>query len=97
MINKSPAHHPEALAQQADIHALSQIMSEVDQLEVDLSTYGKEVNAKTIELKARIKKTISNPTVRAILNRLEIKGEPVWGLSSKERDLVRAAKQKYMS
>jgi hypothetical protein len=51
----------------------------------------------TIEIKSRIKKTISNPKVREMLTRLEIKGEPVWGLSSKERDLVRAAKIKYMS
>ena len=34
--------------------------------------------------------------VKQILDRLEIKGEPVWGLSSKERDLVRSAKLKYM-
>jgi hypothetical protein len=33
--------------------------------------------------------------VADLLNRLEIKGEPVWGLSSKERDLVRAARMKY--
>jgi hypothetical protein len=97
VINNAPKHHPEALAQQADINALAKIMSEVDKLEADLLTYGKEVNSKTIELKARIKKTISNPNVRAMLNRLEIKGEPVWGLSAKERDLVRAAKIKYMS
>ena len=97
MINNAPAHHPEALAQQADINALAQIMTEVDKLEADLLAYKGEVNSKTIELKARIKKTIQNPNVRAMLNRLEIKGEPVWGLSSKERDLVRAAKKKYMS
>ena len=91
------AHHPEALAREADIQSLSKIMSEVDMLENDLLSHGKEVNAKTIEIKSRIKKTIQNPNVRSLLNRLEIKGEPVWGLSSKERDLVRSAKNKYMS
>lgn len=94
---KKQEFHPEAKANLDDIKSLQQIMSDVEQMELDLATYGTEVNSKTIELKARIKKTIANPIVKSLLNRLEIKGEPVWGLSSKERDLVRAAKQKYMS
>jgi hypothetical protein len=90
-------HHPEAVARQADIAELSKIMSDVDAMENELRTLGGTVTTRTIEIKARIKKTISNPKVREMLNRLEIKGEPVWGLSSKERDLVRAAKIKYMA
>ena len=90
-------HHPEAVARQADIAELSKIMSDVDALESELRSLGSSVTTRTIEIKARIKKTISNPKVREMLNRLEIKGEPVWGLSSKERDLVRAAKIKYMA
>lgn len=70
-------------------------MAEVDNLETELRTHGSVLSTKTIEIKSAIKKTISNPKVQALLNRLEIKGEPVWGLSSKERDLVRAAKVKY--
>jgi hypothetical protein len=72
-------------------------MSEIDILDQELRSLGGVVNTRTIEIKTKIKKSISNPRVREILNRLEIKGEPVWGLSSKERDLVRAAKQKYLS
>lgn len=53
------------------------------------------MNAKTIELKARISKLIQNKQVHELLSRLEIKGEPVWGLSTKERDLVRAVRAKY--
>jgi hypothetical protein len=71
-------------------------MAEVDTLEAELRTHGNVLSTRTIEIKSLIKKTISNPKVREMLNRLEIKGEPVWGLSSKERDLVRAAKIKYM-
>ena len=55
------------------------------------------VTSRSIEIKARIKKLISNPQVHEMLNRLEIKGQPVWGLSSKERDLVRTARDKYMA
>ena len=96
MTNK-PAHHPEALAQQADVATLSKIMAEVEQLENDLMTLGNAVSSRSIEIKSRLKKTISNPRVRDLLNRLEIKGEPVWGLSREERTLVRKAKDKYLS
>jgi len=91
-----PAHHPEAIARQADIMELIQIMDSVELLENELRSLSGPVSSRSIEIKARLKKTISNPKVRELLNRLEIKGEPVWGLSSKERDLVRSARQKYM-
>lgn len=70
-------------------------MADVENLETELRVHGNTLSTKTIELKSAIKKTISNPKVQALLSRLEIKGEPVWGLSSKERDLVRAAKLLY--
>lgn len=93
----SVAHHPEALANQRDIQDLAKIVGDVEILENELRTLGTTVSSRTIEIKARIKKLISNPHVREILNRLEIKGQPVWGLSSKERDLVRSAREKYMA
>jgi hypothetical protein len=97
-VNKAmPAHHPEALARVTDIKELTQIMDSIDSMETELRSLGNVVNSRTIELKARIKKNISNPKVLELLNRLEIKGEPVWGLSSKERDLVRFARQRYNS
>ena len=97
VLTNKPAHHPEALAQQADVATLSKIMAEVEQLENDLMTLGNAVSSRSIEIKSRLKKTISNPRVRDLLNRLEIKGEPVWGLSREERTLVRKAKDKYLS
>ena len=90
-------HHPELLASQKDIQELAQILAAVDSLETELLAIGSGVNSKRIEIKAKIKKQISNPQVRGILDRLEVKGQPVWGLSSKERDLVRLAKEKYMA
>ena len=57
---------------------------------------GNAVTSRSIEVKARLKKTICNPQVRELLTRLEIKGEPVWGLSVKERDLVKIARKRYM-
>lgn len=72
-------------------------MEEIETLEQELRSLGGVVNSRTIEIKSRIKKTISNPRVREMLERLSLKGEPVWGLSAKERDLVRAAKIYYSS
>ena len=70
----SPAHHPEAIARESDIRELSLIMAEVDTLESELLSLGNIVTGRTIEIKSRIKKTISNPKVREMLTRLEIKG-----------------------
>lgn len=90
-------HHPEAIAQAADIDKLSSIMEEVELLQNELHEQGDTLSSKTLAIKSKLKKTICTPTVNEILKRLELKGEPVWGLSVKERDLVRQAKELYMS
>lgn len=69
-----PVHHPEAIARAADVLELTKIMTDVEALESELKALGSVVNSRTIELKARLKRTISNPTVKELLNRLEIKG-----------------------
>jgi hypothetical protein len=91
------AHHPEAMARQADIKDLVAIMNEVESIDTDLQSLGNVVSSRSIELKARLKKTVQNPKVRELLARLEIKGEPVWGLSVKERSLVVALRSRYLS
>ena len=50
-----------ALARQADVASLQQIMLEVNRLESELLALGTQVSSRTIEIKARIKKSISNP------------------------------------
>ncbi len=35
--------------------------------------------------------------VKELLGRLEIKGEPVWGLDISEREIVRELREKYMN
>lgn len=92
---EAPKRYAGATAAMNDIAELVAIMEQVEMLESELRSLGKTVNSRSIEIKARLKKVISNPKVAELLNRLEIKGEPVWGLSSKERDLVRAARDKY--
>ena len=73
----APHHHPEALARQTDIEDLATIMNTVEKMENELATLT-TVSARSIELKQAMSKTISNPQVLALLDKLEIKGEPVW-------------------
>jgi hypothetical protein len=47
-----------------------------------------------IELSSKIKKLITSPAVMDCLSRLEMKGEPVWGLSVVEREIVIEAREK---
>ena len=52
------------------------------------------VSGRSIEIKASIKKLMTSHEVLESLNRLEIQGKPVWGLSSDERELVMLAREK---
>lgn len=52
------------------------------------------VTPKLIELKASIKKLMTAPDVVEALKRLEIQGEPVWGLSTDEREMIILAREK---
>jgi hypothetical protein len=54
----------------------------------------KKVTSKTMELKNAIKKLMTAPDVIESLNRLEVQGQPTWGLSTKERELIMAAREK---
>lgn len=62
------------MARFQDIEELTKIMNDVDSMDLELRSLSNVVNSRTIELKSKIKKTISNPQVLELLNRLEIKG-----------------------
>ena len=75
------------------------VMNEVDKLEGILERENEECgdsapSGKSIELRGSIKKVMADPKVIECLDRLEVQGEPVWGLSSSERDLIQMARQK---
>ena len=90
-------HKPEMLALAADVENLTLVMQEVYNLQ-DMLEEEKEENSgvtgKSLEISSKIKKIMTSSDVMDCLNRLEVEGEPVWGLSSEERDLVFAARQK---
>ena len=80
------------LALASDVKHIMQVMEEVELLE-DLIE--KEPLEKSIEVRNKIKKVMTAPETMEALNRLECaKGEPVWGLSIDERELITAARQK---
>ena len=88
------------LALAADVQKITTVMGEVETLESLLESETKasngEVTGKSIEIKANIKKLVTSPDFTESLNRLEIQGSPVWGLSSNERELIIDARAKVL-
>lgn len=68
-------------------------MSEVYELEQELQAADNDMSKK-IQMKATIKKKVASRDMTDLLKRLELRGEPVWGLSTKERQLVKEARTK---
>ena len=69
-------------------------MDEYNTLESLLAAEESDISNKSIELKSAIKKLMTGPETINALNRLEVHGEPVWGLSSDERELIMLAREK---
>jgi hypothetical protein len=84
------------LALAHDVEKITRVMQEVETLESALRAEetGTTPTAKTMELKNAIKKIMTAPDVLEALNNLEINGEPVWGLSTDERELIMLAREK---
>ena len=91
------------LAIASDVQKITDVMDELETLESLLrhetpdnsaDTSDSSPTAKSIEIKASIKKLMTAPDVVEALNRLEIQGEPVWGLSSEEREMIVLARDK---
>jgi hypothetical protein len=65
--HESSLHHrPEAVATLEDINRLTDIMSDVAEMEAELAKAGFSLNAKTIELKGALKKTLSSPAMMEV-------------------------------
>lgn len=61
-----------------------------DKISAGVSSTDKEI----MDLKHSIKKLMTTQAVLESLNNLEINGEPVWGLSTEERELIMLARAK---
>jgi hypothetical protein len=82
------------LALAGDVQMIEKLMSELEVLENLLRGEAQAVSGKAMEIKASIKKLMTDPAVLEALNRLEIEGQPVWGLSSAEREMIMTAREK---
>ncbi|KAL7508887.1 hypothetical protein ACHAXN_005968 [Cyclotella atomus] len=86
------------LALGTDVENLTLVMEEVYNLEQLLEEEKDKadggVSGKTLEISSKIKKIMTSVDVMETLKRLEVEGEPVWGLSSDERELVHDARRK---
>jgi|MDTB01.1.fsa_nt_gb hypothetical protein len=91
----SASHRPEASARAADVAEVAALMEEINDLEEKLVGMGSDVSTESIAIKNEINRKVRNPSVKSLLERLEIKGEPVWGLSVSEREIVKDLKAKY--
>lgn len=85
---------PPPVAHASDVSELSRVIHDIEQTEGLILAEGDAVTNKVIELKATLKKIVTRPAVTEIMAKLEYKGEPVWGLSTDERELVTYMRQK---
>ena len=69
-------------------------MQQVEILQHSLQQQENSISSKAIEIRSSIKKLMTSPELLKCLNRLEVQGEPVWGLSSQERELIIEAREK---
>lgn len=83
----------QVLALAADVQTITAAMDEYTTLASLLDSETNELSNKAIELKAAIKKCMTASDVTAALNRLQVQGEPVWGLSTEERELIITARE----
>jgi hypothetical protein len=77
----------------ADVQTIAAVMNEVSTLE---SLLEKEDDnpSKAMEIRNAIKKLMTSTEVTSALNRLHVQGEPVWGLSVSEREMITYAREK---
>jgi len=85
----------------ADVEKVKQTMKQLETLESLLQRERDEnppdsaPTGRSIEIRSSIKKLMTSPDFGSSLNNLEVEGEPVWGLSSEERELIIFAREKF--
>ncbi len=89
------------LALASDVEKITMVMNEVELLqnllEEDREEHNGEVTNRSIELRGQMKHLMTSPQFLECLDRLEIMGAPIWGLSSEEHDLIQFARQQVNS
>jgi hypothetical protein len=85
------------LALAADVQKVHATMSELEKLEhraLEESSSSNTTSKSSMEIRATMKKLMTQQDFLESLNRLEVQGEPVWGLSTAEREMITLARRK---
>lgn len=93
----NPEWNTKAVAQKADIESLQALMADVAELEEGIAQANDQLSETAIEKKQTIKRLMTSPQTVALIESLELGGQPVWGLSQSERTLVKEARTKMLS
>eukprot|EP00978_Attheya_sp_CCMP212_P003285 scaffold6794_cov46-Attheya_sp.AAC.5 len=91
---KTTEHRPEMMALAADVNQVARTMEEVETLENLIVDETDKLSSTSIEIHAKLKKLVTAPAFMECLNRLEVRGEPAWGLSVAEHELITLAREK---
>jgi hypothetical protein len=87
-------HRPEMIAMESDITIVTQVMEELQLLEALLESRDSTIE-NSLSTKGSIKKLVTSHPFVDSLSRLEcVRGEPIWGLSMYEREMVSEARNK---
>jgi len=84
-----------------DVETVQRTMREAESLEQLLQREMEEQSddaaptGRSIELRSTIRKLMTSSDFGTALKNLEVEGQPVWGLSSEERELVTFAREKF--
>lgn len=86
------------IALESDVEIVHLAMEQLEELEEllrdDQEFHEGKVSDRSVELRGKIRAMIANKDFLESLDRLEIEGSPVWGLSSDEYDMVCMAREK---
>mmetsp|Transcript_32732 Transcript_32732/g.54073 ORF Transcript_32732/g.54073 Transcript_32732/m.54073 type:complete len:154 (-) Transcript_32732:163-624(-) len=86
------------LALSADVDKVTSVMQDLHGLETLLDGESADgISGKNIEYRNNIKKLMTTGDFLESLSRLEVKGEPAWGLSESEREMIIFAREKVNS
>jgi hypothetical protein len=89
------------LAISTDVQVVQNVLEELETLEdllrLEEEESGGKVTGRSEELRSKKKHLVSNPKFLECLDRLQIEGAPVWGLSSEEHEMVVMARGKVNS
>mmetsp|Transcript_22570 Transcript_22570/g.36489 ORF Transcript_22570/g.36489 Transcript_22570/m.36489 type:complete len:176 (-) Transcript_22570:339-866(-) len=82
-----------ALAALEDVAQLRALMDQVEALDADLRAQEEQGSPRAVQTRATLKKLLTSARTTELMKRLMMNGQPVWGLTQSERELVRSVQE----